>query len=184
MISEERVEEIMSLHYRTVYNYCYSRLKNVADAQDVTQNVFALLIEKADELEESNIKSWLYEVAVRKLKETKREKIIHSRLLSYSETATELINRTDFIGDVELEYINEEEITEIRDKLLCGLNERELKLYKAVYEDCRGRAEIADELGISENALTARICRLKNKLTKNAKISLELLSFALVFMFF
>ncbi|WP_343208501.1 RNA polymerase sigma factor [Anaerolentibacter hominis] len=55
--------DIMELYYRqvdTVYRVCFMMLKNTADAEDVTQNVFVKLIQLGKRFEsEEHEKAWL-----------------------------------------------------------------------------------------------------------------------------
>src|SRR5436305_7406114 len=54
-------EEIYRLHYRRVYGLCLRMTQNVAEAEDVTQEVFILLHRKAGSFRgESQFNTWLY----------------------------------------------------------------------------------------------------------------------------
>src|SRR5207237_7774589 len=56
-------EEIYRLHYRRVYGLCLRMTQNVAEAEDITQEVFILLHRKAGTVRgASQCKTWLYHV--------------------------------------------------------------------------------------------------------------------------
>jgi RNA polymerase sigma-70 factor (ECF subfamily) len=58
-------EEIYRLHQRNVYNLCLRMTQNVAEAEDVTQEVFVLLFRKAGGFRgESQFATWLYRLTV------------------------------------------------------------------------------------------------------------------------
>ena len=86
MISENRIKEICDLYYRDVYRYCFSFVQNVEDSQDITQETFAFLIEKANELEDKNIKAWLYSVALIKIKQNYNNKDTRIQHLSFDDS--------------------------------------------------------------------------------------------------
>jgi len=54
-------EEMYRLHYRRVYGLCLRMTQNVAEAEDITQEVFILLHRKAGSFRgESQFNTWLY----------------------------------------------------------------------------------------------------------------------------
>src|SRR5205085_9481608 len=58
-------EEIYRLHYRRVYGLCLRMTQNVAEAEDITQEVFILLHRKAGSFRgESQFNTWLYRLTV------------------------------------------------------------------------------------------------------------------------
>src|SRR5437588_3382069 len=58
-------EEIYRLHYRRVYGLCLRMTQNVAEAEDITQDVFILLHRKAGSFRgESQFTTWLHRLTV------------------------------------------------------------------------------------------------------------------------
>src|SRR5438045_8764911 len=54
-------EELYRLHYRRVYGLCLRMTQNVAEAEDITQEVFILLHRKAGSFRgESQFNTWLH----------------------------------------------------------------------------------------------------------------------------
>ncbi len=66
---DAKSKQIIDEYYPDIYKFCCARCRNADDAQDITQETFALLIEKFDELHFENIDSWLFSVANNKVKE-------------------------------------------------------------------------------------------------------------------
>jgi RNA polymerase sigma-70 factor (ECF subfamily) len=61
----EAFAEIYRLHYRQVYGLCLRMTQNVAEAEDITQEVFVLLHRKAGSFRgESQFNTWLYRLTV------------------------------------------------------------------------------------------------------------------------
>lgn len=164
LIDESRIVEIMHEHYQLIYLFCLSLLKKEADAKDVTQDVFKLLIEKSDKLDDSNIRSWLLEVASRKTKDKFREWKKRADILCFDDYTTEV---PDFVEDLyffdEIE-VDEEDILQKKEEILNSLKPHERELYSYIYEDNMQYAKIAEKMGISEKAVNVRSFRLKQKI--------------------
>lgn len=65
----EFIQATITKYSSTVVKTAFSYLKNTADAEDITQEVFLTLIEKQPKLEsEEHLKAWLIRVAINKCK--------------------------------------------------------------------------------------------------------------------
>lgn len=170
LIDESRIIEIMKEHYQIIYLFCLSLLKNEADAKDVTQDVFKLFMEKSEMLEDNNIRSWLFEVASKKVKLVFRERKKQSRVVYFDDDSCEI---PDFVDGLQFlmenEHIDEEEIIKKKDEILNRLTPDERMLYYDFYESKMSYAQIAEKLGISEKAANIRSFRLKKKIKKMVK---------------
>lgn len=166
MLKRKAVDKAVLDYYSDIYCFCLSYLKNEEDAQDITQDVFLLLGEKAKELEDINIRAWLYSTAKNKIMEAYREKVVRSKHISIEENGHTIADpkSLDFL-DVSDE-VSDETILSAKDRLLLKLTPQERALYESIYEKKRGRREVAQELKISERALNMRILRLRRKIEK------------------
>jgi RNA polymerase sigma-70 factor (ECF subfamily) len=62
---EAAFEEVYRIHHRRVYGLCLRMTQNVAEAEDITQEVFILLHRKAGSFRgESQFNTWLYRLTV------------------------------------------------------------------------------------------------------------------------
>jgi RNA polymerase sigma-70 factor (ECF subfamily) len=62
---ERAFEEVYRIHHRRVYGLCLRMTQNVAEAEDITQEVFILLHRKAGSFRgESQFNTWLYRLTV------------------------------------------------------------------------------------------------------------------------
>jgi RNA polymerase sigma-70 factor, ECF subfamily len=62
---EAAFEEVYGIHHRRVYGLCLRMTQNVAEAEDITQEVFILLHRKAGSFRgESQFNTWLYRLTV------------------------------------------------------------------------------------------------------------------------
>lgn len=76
---ESIFENIFQLHHKRVYNIAFAMLKNIADAEDVTQEVFINIFYAIPQFkEEAQISTWVHRIAVNKcldhIKAKKRKK--------------------------------------------------------------------------------------------------------------
>lgn len=170
LIDESRIVELMKEHYQIIYLYCLSLLRNEADAKDVTQDVFELFMEKAEMLEDNNIRSWLFEVASRKVKRVFRERQKQIRVVHFEDDTCEIPELVDELQLLtENEPVEEEEIVKKKDEILNSLKPHERELYSYVYEEKLQYAQIAQKMGLSEKAVNVRSFRLKQKIKEMVK---------------
>lgn len=182
MISYERAREIAELYYNDVYQLCLLRLRKEEDAADVAQEVFLFFQEHCDDLDDAYIKTWLYSVANRKIKEefrkiAKREKqIIFGKHATYS-------NSTELVYEMNIDnFITDEEIEKKKNSIIASLTKKELELFEMFYIKHMEYEEIANTLDITNNAVRTRVSRLKNKLKERA--SYIFMAILLIFMKF
>lgn len=154
MLKKKKLEQITNKYYAEILRYCQYKLQNDSfGADDCTQEVFLLLVRKADELNlKQNIRGWLYAVADRMIlkyikDKQKREELIAGDLESVSDVPAEQeTHRREF--DV--------------------LSDAEYAILKKYYfTDAAGREQLARELNISMNALYQRIYNITQKVTNN-----------------
>ncbi len=170
------------MHYDDIHRYCLSKTFDKEAADDLTQETFLLLINKSSELVEDNIRAWLYQVAhnmVRKYYTESKNKTEHEQ--SDAETIDLQYDISNFSLDYELELSEypDEQIEEIKEKILNSLSPEDKKLYQALYIDNRSHSKIAQELGISTKTANVRAYRLKQKIIKYTKGIFGLISILL-----
>lgn len=164
MLNYKTVEKAVSDYYDDIFYFCFTFLKDEDDARDVTQEVFLLLEEKAKELEDINIRAWLYSAAKNKIMETCRENVIRSKHISLDGDGHAIADpkSTDFLDDSK--GVSEEGILSAKEKLLSKLTPDEMALYERIYEKKLTRRDVAQELRISERAVNMRVFRLRRKI--------------------
>lgn len=177
MINDNRIKEICDLYYRDVYRYCFSYVKNVEDAQDITQETFEFLIERAATLEDKNIKAWLYSVAQIKIKLHKNNQPINKQQVSFDDKDSWLLyneEETYTIEDTISKYVyNNERIQKEKQKNLDSLSQNERELYEEAYVKKKRYKEIAQEKGVSRMTINVQTFRLRNKIKTIVKSVFE-----------
>ena len=161
--TEAAFEEVFMEHYKGLYSYACIMLKNEADAEEITQNVFVKLWEKRSALViETSLKAYLY-------------RMVHN----------DCLNRLKHLSVVrtfqnEKMYSMKNESDNAEDKLAAEqLNDRLRNALRELPEQCRTifqmsrfdelkYREIADKLGISvktvENQMGKALRLLREKL--------------------
>ena len=177
MIDNNRIKEICDLYYKDVYRYCFSYVKNVEDSQDITQETFKFLIERANTLEDKNIKAWLYSVAQIKIKLHNNNQLIRGQHISLYNKENWLLydeEETYTIEDTISQYIyDNERIQAEKQKVLDSLTPNDRKLYEEAYVKKRKYNEIAQEKGVSRMTINVQTFRLRNKIKLIIKNILE-----------
>lgn len=167
MISENRIKEICDLYYKDVYRYCFSFVKNVDDSQDIAQDTFKLLIEKSFELQDKNIKAWLYSVALIKIKQHNTNQSANNQYISFDDKDSWLLYDEDemyTIEDIISQHIYDaERIQDEKQKILNSLSESERELYEEAYVKKKKYKDIAREKGVSDKTINVQTFRLRNK---------------------
>lgn len=177
-INQKEIESAVQQYYDDIYRFCFSRMINKNDIEDVVQNVFVVLQEKSDDLTSENLRAWLFSVAQRKLLEEQREEIRRSRFVTYD---VELIAKDPLLTyEIVEEHISENDVCALKARILQMLTPEERDLFEQIYEKHVNRKEVAKKLSITENALNVRVHRLKNHIKSLTNAVLMVMIFILV----
>ena len=148
---QEEYRRITNLYLDDIYRVAYSGCQNRQDAEDVTQEVFEALLKYKGEFEnDEHAKFWLIKVTTNKCKSMWR---------------TPWKRRVD-LSDEELPVVKQS-WTKDQEELYIALRKLPLKYAQCVhlyyFEEMKTR-EIAEQLGISETAVSTRLQRAREKL--------------------
>ena len=152
-MTTEEYTRLVSLYMNDIYRVAFSGCRNRQDAEAVTQEVFAALLQDKNRtfLDEEHVKRWLIRVTVNKCKSMWRAPWKRKVDLSDQET----------IRNVPAWENNQEEA------LFFALRKLPLKYAQIVhlfyFEDMKIK-EIAEVTGLSETAVTTRLQRAREKL--------------------
>lgn len=168
MISEEKCRKIAYEYYNDVFGFCHARLSE-EEACDVTQEVFLFFQKNYKNLSDERIKSYLFNVANKKIHEKYRELKKLGKEISFDDEAfrTEYEN-SGYYELSDYEAVSDEEIKAAKTKLFEKLTEEEKQLFKMIYIEHLKYSEIAVILNISEKAVGIRALRMRNKIKKLA----------------
>lgn len=158
-LSADRIAE---KYYPDVYKFCCAKCRNEDVAQDITQETFLLLIDKIDELSDTNIRSWLLSVANNKLREYFREKQIENDFVSVDDVEIPAFDRYEH-NEVDVDEI----FDDVQKKILGILNNKEKELFIKLYIEKKNVNLVTKEMNISYENLRTRKSRLKRKVKKS-----------------
>ncbi|MBQ2846712.1 MAG: sigma-70 family RNA polymerase sigma factor [Clostridia bacterium] len=179
LIAQARVEALSRNYYYDVYKFCCSYLNDDSDAEDITQDVFLTFIQKSAILEETNIRSWLFSTAAHKIKEKHRRNVKQSKLCPLDENLEPTEEIPDIILDLE-KPINPDLVDYAKSKLLAKLTPEERELLECIYDKHMKLSQVGEKLNISQNAVSTRHYRLKNKIIELSKTAFVVALFVLI----
>ena len=184
MITAEHSKEIAEAYYEDILKFCSSQLNNEEDARDITQEVFLLFQKKFRELNDTNIKAWLLNVAQKKIFEKFREIKKNTKNISLNEN-TDFSKDASFVKQIDdFIYISDEEIEKEKFKIIEKLTPKERELFKMIYIERLKYVEIAERMGTTENAIAIRAVRLKQKIKKMAAVAFAVILLIVFFFVF
>ena len=155
-----RPEEIVDRFYDDVYKFCCARCRDADTALDLTQETFAVMMEKRDEVEDENLRAWLFSVADRRVRSYFRDRAEEKDFVSIYD----LPQKTFDWNVVEDEAIGRITLTETQEKILSILTEKERELFLKLYFEKKPVPVIRDELGITDANLRQRKHRIRRKI--------------------
>ncbi len=148
-------EELYKEYYRKVYGYVYLRLRNHADAEDITSDIFAKIVEKLDTFdpEKASYSTWIFTIA-------KNRVITHYRQHRETEDIDDLVIMDD--SDAPLDIALLKDNSAVLAEGLKQLSQKDRDLLIARYYYNHSFRQIGELLGMAEaNARVAHGRALK-----------------------
>lgn len=141
-MNDEEFTRLFGLYRSSVYRISYCQLRNRADAEDVTQEVFLrLYISPPEYTEDAQARAWLIRVAINRCRDLLRSR----RYRQYEELSEEI----PAVSPEEQRLLSV--IGQLKPKLRCVM-------YMYYYEEYTVK-EIAALLKITQTAVTSRLMR-------------------------
>lgn len=160
LLSKEEVEAYAEEYYIPVYKYCMFFLSNKEDAEDATQETFAVFSKKGHLIDEEHIKPWLLRTAHNMiLREYKKRYTKTNKECVYDEALLEASRKfTSFEEDM-VSYYGERHVKEVYSRL----SDREKELFDLYSDGTVKTGEISKLLGLEPHACSMRKKRLIEK---------------------
>lgn len=165
MITKDRAEELTKQYYEDVFAFCMSISgNNYEDALDITQEVFLVLSQKHKELDDDNLKHWLFGVARYKMQEHYRRLKKYEKVYSIEDTFTS----PDEIFSTMTKFYSysDADIKMTLEAIEKVLTKKEHEIYIKKFIENKAQEQIAKELGISVSTVSSRTERLRKKIRK------------------
>lgn len=149
---QEWIDAMYREYRSTTYSTAYHLSGNTQMAEDITQEAFAVLTRRYDEVKDHpNIKLWLAKTAFN-LYTNESRRVYHDR---------EVALKPEHIPTVEDAYFQDLALT-----FPPGLSESDQELLRLCFEKQLSQKEMADRLGCNVKALRERLSRAKARYKK------------------
>lgn len=170
---ERAYHYLVSRYAEQIYNTCINTVRNVEDAEDLTQEVFTVVYLSLDQFQgKSKVSTWIYSIALNKSKEFLRKKTRQKRSGSHIEidkpdatlTPDQIIN-FDHPG-VQLE---DKELAKVLFSALDQLADNQRLAFTMHKIEGYSYDEIAEKLNLSKSSVESLMFRAKKKLQELLK---------------
>ena len=154
---DEVFEQIMTEYGQDILNLTYSYVKNIAVAEDLTQEIFVkCYLNLASFKQEASFRTWLWRIAINHCKDFLKS-WHHRNVLLSTKADIEVEARNNRVEDI---VIEKDETNELEQAILAlPLKYRE-PIYLFYYQDLSIK-EIKEILGVRENTIKTRVRRAK-----------------------
>jgi RNA polymerase sigma-70 factor (ECF subfamily) len=166
---EKCFKELVDKHQELVLNTCNSFLHNVADAEDLTQDVFISALKSVDNFKgDSKISTWLYRIATNKslnhIRDSKKRKIFRSldNFFNDQDKTLEIPDNTSLYNDVN----EDDERIDILHKAIGTLQKNQKIAFTLSRFEKLSYQQISDVMNISLAAVEGLIHRAKKNVEK------------------
>ena len=193
MVQETKINEAFEQNYKGLFGYCMANLDGDEQAaMDAVDTVFMIAGKKADELDKvRDVKLWLMGFAKNTVRNIRRtQKRYKNRFLLFDpiSASSEGIakgtaltwweKRAYSLMVIEQELpgerrMTEEELGELKEKMLNTLSDEERELFRSRYDDGISTKELAARYGKTQDAVRAKLTRISVKLIDRIKIYFE-----------
>ncbi len=170
--SSAAFNQLVDRYQQKVLRICKGFVSQIADAEDITQDVFIEVLRSVTSFRgDSQFSTWIYRIAVNKsinfINKKKRERIFHSIEGFFQKNNENVYNQSDegqFAAD---KAIGTRETRALLKRALNGLPENQrIAFILAKYQDLSYK-EIAEVMGLSLSAVESLLFRAKSNLQKS-----------------
>lgn len=167
--------EIYNRHWHVLYFHTFKVLGNTAEAKDLLQDFFFAFWEKSADLDiKTNLKGYMYAAVRNRIISLIRKQKVNPDFVDL------IISEIDEADNATVERIDEKELVRLIDAEIERLPKKMKKVFEMSRKEFLSHKEIADQLGMSEDAVRKQVHRsiriLKLKLGNYAGVSIALLS--------
>lgn len=167
-MKKEKYNEFTRKYYEVLVQHCCIRIGDKQDTLDLVQDVFLILWEQIDKLDDANLKAWVWCVANNKIKDYYKTKNCKNKITYLEDLIVEPMDKIDIINLIE-RNVSDSEISFAQIKTLNQLAEKEQVLFGKFYIEKKTHLQIAQEYKISENAIAMRLYRIRKKIESFVK---------------
>ncbi len=159
---EDAFKEVFDCYFRKVQQFVYSYIKETAQAEDLTQNIFIKLWEKKAGIDiNKSFDGYIFTIAYRTVMDHFRQ--TEKKLLS--STSDEFLKESIVSSSSSDELLNRHQLESLYEKALQTLPQKRKEIFLLSRHTGLSNKQIAERLNISvktvENQMTAALSRLR-----------------------
>lgn len=169
MLGDQEFNEIVIQFQRFVFRLAFSVVRNMEDADDITQEVFVKLYTHRDRIEKPEaIKAWLARTAVSTARDRLRWMKVRKWLTGTTTSADEISSNSNS-PDV---LTAAKERKKIVDQWTsANLSPKERVVFQLHYGEEMTTAEISETLAMNQNTVKTYLHRAQKKIKESAEVS-------------
>ncbi len=162
-------EQLANLFHQGIFRMVYYRTRSTMDAEDITQDIFLQALKNLSRLKETHkFKSWLFSIAVNKVRDFHRKKRFQNLFGSYSEKENEVQPEPAQNGSTEaMDNLIQQDFWKNVTILLDKLPRMEREVFTLRFMDHLSIKEISAVLKKGESTVKTHLYRGLGKLRKD-----------------
>ncbi len=151
LCKDEVYQAVFYKYGQAIRNFIYSKCRDMALAEDITQDVFVTLWNKCENADASTVKSFLYKIAANRVIDHFRHQKVTQQYQS--------IKRSMVDHETPQYHLEEQEYKEKLDRVLISIPEASRSVFLMNRIEKLKYAEIAERLDISVKAVEKRMSK-------------------------
>lgn len=167
-------DQIVDLYYNTIFRMVYYRIRSGMDAEDITQDIFIQVLKNIKSLKDFSLfNSWLFSIAVNKVRDFKRKKRFTSLFGALSDKNTENEQEYEHETGAEsgpLEGVIRQNFWKQFEAILNRLSSLEKEVFLLRFLDQLGIREISMALKKNESTVKTHLYRALKKIKDDSSV--------------
>ncbi len=167
-------DQIVDLYYNTIFRMVYYRVRSGMDAEDITQDIFIQVLKNIKSLKDFSLfNSWLFSIAVNKVRDFKRKKRFTSLFGVLSDKNTENEQEYEHETGAEsgpLEGVIRQNFWKQFEAILNRLSSLEKEVFLLRFLDQLGIREISMALKKNESTVKTHLYRALKKIKDDSSV--------------
>ncbi|MBU1182536.1 MAG: RNA polymerase sigma factor [Pseudomonadota bacterium] len=167
-------DQLVDLYYNTIFRMVYYRIRSGMDAEDVTQDIFTQVLKNIKSLKDFSLfNSWLFSIAVNRVRDFKRKKRFASLFGVLSDKNTEKEQEYEHETSAEsgpLESVIRQNFWKQFESILNRLSSLEKEVFLLRFLDQLGIREISMTLKKNESTVKTHLYRALKKIKDDSSV--------------
>jgi RNA polymerase sigma-70 factor, ECF subfamily len=172
--NQNAFDQLVDLYYSKIFKMVYYRIRSGMDAEDVTQDIFTQVFKNIKSLKDLSLfDSWLFSIAVNKVRDFHRKKRFTSLFGVFSDNNTESDQEDEheaFAASGPLENVIRKNFWKEFETVLKRLSYLEKEVFLLRFLDQLGIKEISEALKKNESTVKTHLYRALKKIRDDGSV--------------